>query len=104
MIVTCSGTGVILIARVSAGYLRSGAHAVPGTFADPDCGEVMVHRTIKVLPDPEELAHEALRRFARAAEEAIEEKNSFAVALSGGNTPRRLHELLAAGTAIQPPP
>lgn len=48
-----------------------------------------------VAASPDDLAREAARRFIEAARAAIKERGRFAVALSGGSTPRRLYELLA---------
>jgi 6-phosphogluconolactonase len=51
-----------------------------------------------ILPDPGALADEAARRFASLAQAAIGRHGRFSVALSGGSTPRALHQRLA-----QPP-
>src|SRR5689334_23121132 len=51
-----------------------------------------------VLPTPATLAEEAARRFADLAQAAIGRSGRFTVALSGGSTPRALHQKLA-----QPP-
>jgi len=51
-----------------------------------------------VLPTPAVLADEAARRFADLAQAAIQHNGRFTVALSGGSTPRALHQRLA-----QPP-
>lgn len=59
---------------------------------------------ILVFADPEALARAARDRFADEARAAVRERGTFAVALCGGSTPRRLYELLSelpAGT--QPP-
>jgi 6-phosphogluconolactonase len=48
-----------------------------------------------VLDDTEVLAEEAARRFAALAEAAIARQGRFRVALSGGSTPRALHQRLA---------
>ena len=50
----------------------------------------------RIVPTPEALAEEAARRFARAASDAVRSRGEFVVALSGGETPRRLYERLAA--------
>ena len=50
---------------------------------------------IVILPDPAALADEAARRFANLAQAAVADHGRFAVALSGGSTPRALHERLA---------
>lgn len=49
-----------------------------------------------LFPGIAELAQEAARRFEAIAREAIERQGRFAVALSGGNTPRTIHSILAA--------
>jgi len=48
-----------------------------------------------VLPDPAALAEEGARRFVALAGAAIKTRGRFRVALSGGSTPRALHERLA---------
>ncbi len=50
-----------------------------------------------VLPDLAALAEAAARRFVALAGAAIESHGRFRVALSGGSTPRALHERLARG-------
>ncbi len=51
---------------------------------------------IIVCPDAEALARIAAERFAAAAAEAMSRTGRFAVALSGGSTPRALYRLLAS--------
>ncbi|MDA8137610.1 MAG: 6-phosphogluconolactonase [Desulfobacteraceae bacterium] len=51
---------------------------------------------IRVLPDLDALGRAAAELFARQARLAISRRQRFAVALSGGQTPRGLYELLAA--------
>jgi 6-phosphogluconolactonase len=48
-----------------------------------------------VLPDLNQVAQEAARRWMEIAQRAVAERGSFSVALSGGTTPRTLYELLA---------
>jgi 6-phosphogluconolactonase len=50
---------------------------------------------IEILPDGEALALRAADLFAMAAQEAAAARGRFAVALSGGETPRALYRLLA---------
>ncbi len=52
-------------------------------------------REILVCDDDEAVAREAARRFTAHAAAAIQQRGRFAVALSGGRTPKRLYELLA---------
>ena len=52
-------------------------------------------REILVCNDDEAVAQEAARRFVAHAAAAIQQRGRFAVALSGGSTPKRLFELLA---------
>jgi 6-phosphogluconolactonase len=47
---------------------------------------------VEILPDPEALAHRAAELLLHAAQAA---SGHFAIALSGGSTPRRLYELMA---------
>ena len=51
---------------------------------------------IHLFPDAEELARGAAAFIAAAAEQSIRKRGRFVIALSGGSTPRRLYELLAA--------
>jgi 6-phosphogluconolactonase len=51
---------------------------------------------VEVLADPEAVCRRAAERFARLATAAAGARGRFVVALSGGHTPRRLHELLAS--------
>ncbi len=51
---------------------------------------------LKIVSDPAEVAQEAARRFVAQAQTAISQAGRFTVALSGGNTPRALHNLLVA--------
>ncbi len=51
--------------------------------------------TIEVVADAEAVCRRAAEEFVRAAEGAVGARGRFAVALSGGNTPRRLYALLA---------
>jgi 6-phosphogluconolactonase len=50
---------------------------------------------VVVLPDAAALAGESAGRFATLAQAAIASEGRFTVALSGGSTPRALHERLA---------
>ncbi len=54
-----------------------------------------LNREVLVCATPEAVAREAARRFALHAAAAIQQRGRFAVALSGGSTPKRLYELLA---------
>jgi 6-phosphogluconolactonase len=50
---------------------------------------------IRTLSDPQALYRAAAELFVRQAQLSISRRQRFAVALSGGQTPRRLYELLA---------
>src|SRR2546423_9349225 len=52
--------------------------------------------SVHVFDDPEQVAREAAGLFVRLSIEAVSERGSFSVALSGGTTPRRIYELLAS--------
>lgn len=54
-----------------------------------------VNSTIQTFADPNSLAHAAVVRFVQLAQEAIEARDQFTVALSGGSTPKALYALLA---------
>ena len=51
--------------------------------------------SIEILPDGDAVALRAADLFALAAQEAAAARGRFAVALSGGETPRALYKLLA---------
>jgi 6-phosphogluconolactonase len=51
---------------------------------------------IRIFVDLELLSQEAAKIFANLADQSVCSRGCFAVALSGGNTPRRLHEILAS--------
>lgn len=48
-----------------------------------------------VFDTPEQLAFAAAERFVKYAQEAVTDHGLFSVALAGGNTPRRVYEILA---------
>src|SRR4051812_32956127 len=50
---------------------------------------------IEMFPAPGDLANAAAARFVERAKESIADRHVFTVALSGGSTPRLLHEHLA---------
>jgi 6-phosphogluconolactonase len=56
----------------------------------------MSERVIRIFADAEEVSRAAAQEFARCAAEAIAARGRFTVALSGGSTPHRLYQLLAA--------
>ncbi len=49
---------------------------------------------VEIVSDPESLAQRSVELFIADAQKAIEAKNAFYVAISGGHTPRRFFELL----------
>jgi 6-phosphogluconolactonase len=53
------------------------------------------NRELLVCSDPEAVAREGARRFALHAAAAIQQHGRFAIALSGGSTPKRMYEILA---------
>ncbi len=50
---------------------------------------------LKIYQDLEEVSRNAAQILAEAAKSAVYERGRFSLVLSGGNTPRRLYELLA---------
>jgi 6-phosphogluconolactonase len=56
---------------------------------------------VQVLPDAETLFHTAGDAFARAARDAVRDRGRFAVALSGGSTPRALYAALATDADLR---
>ena len=51
--------------------------------------------TVRVFSTAEEVADAAARQFAELARNAVTNHSRFSAALAGGNSPRRLYELLA---------
>ena len=51
---------------------------------------------IAKLPNADAIAEEAARCWARVAREAVDTRGEFSIALSGGETPRRLYEAMAS--------
>lgn len=56
----------------------------------------MPARTLRIFADVEALNQAAAQEWVRCAREAVAERGRFTVALSGGSTPKRLYQLLAA--------
>jgi 6-phosphogluconolactonase len=56
----------------------------------------MKGREIVITKTPEELSSHAARLFARVGRDAMDRFGSFAVALAGGSTPRKLYSLLSS--------
>jgi 6-phosphogluconolactonase len=48
-----------------------------------------------IVTDEEQLAAKGVQIFAESAQASVDRKGSFAVAISGGSTPRPMHRLLA---------
>jgi 6-phosphogluconolactonase len=61
----------------------------------------VAEREIVILPDAAAIARRGADEFLRCANEAVAQKGSFAVALSGGSTPRVLNSLLADDPALR---
>jgi 6-phosphogluconolactonase len=59
------------------------------------------NREVKILADANGIAETAAAEFVEAAREAIREKDSFSVALSGGSTPKALYGLLTNNPLLQ---
>jgi 6-phosphogluconolactonase len=57
-------------------------------------GDEHARRTLEVLADEAAVAQRGAELLADDAHEAVAQRGPFAVALSGGSTPRRLYELL----------
>lgn len=55
----------------------------------------MTTRILRTFADAEAVSQAAAVEFARSAAEAVQARGRFAVALSGGSTPRRLYQILA---------
>jgi 6-phosphogluconolactonase len=59
------------------------------------------NREIRILADANAIAQTAAAEFLEAAKEAVREKGSFSVALSGGSTPKALYGLLINNPVLQ---
>jgi len=57
-------------------------------------------RIPRIFPNPDALSAGAARRFVELATASIAARGRFAVALSGGSTPKRLYQLLASPNFI----
>lgn len=64
---------------------------------------VMATREIRKLSTPQDLFRAAAEEFIRAANDAVEKRGRFAVALAGGSTPKGLYTLLAANAGASLP-
>lgn len=56
---------------------------------------------VRIFASPEHLSHAAAERFCRIGQQAIRDRGRFTVALSGGSTPRGMHEELVRNFATQ---
>jgi 6-phosphogluconolactonase len=56
---------------------------------------------VRIFASPEHLFHAAAERFCLIGQQAIRDRGRFSVALSGGSTPRGLHEELARNFSSQ---
>jgi 6-phosphogluconolactonase len=61
-------------------------------------------RPVRVYKDAQELALKAARRFARLADQYTVASGGFAVALSGGSTPKAMFSILAASPFLETVP
>jgi 6-phosphogluconolactonase len=59
------------------------------------------NREVRTLADANAIAQTAAAEFLEAAKEAVREKGSFSVALSGGSTPKVLYGLLINNPVLQ---
>lgn len=53
-------------------------------------------RNVQILPDLEAISYKAASLFVNASRNSIATRTKFAVAISGGSTPRRLYTLLSS--------
>jgi 6-phosphogluconolactonase len=56
---------------------------------------------VRILTNIDAIARRAAQDFVQSATQAVSEKGSFAVALSGGSTPKALYSLLANDAALR---
>ncbi len=59
------------------------------------------NREVRILADANGIAQTAAAEFLEAAREAVQEKDSFCVALAGGSTPKALYGLLTNNPLLQ---
>ena len=64
----------------------------------------LVKLDLIIAADVDELSRRAAAEVARLASEAVAARGRFAVALSGGSTPRRLYRLLVEEDTLNPLP
>jgi 6-phosphogluconolactonase len=57
---------------------------------------------VRILTNIDAIAKRAAQDFLQSATQAVSEKGSFTVALSGGSTPKALYSLLATDAALRP--
>ena len=60
-----------------------------------------LQRDVRILANQSAIARRAAQEFVQAATQAVSEKGSFHVALSGGSTPKALYSLLAEDAALR---
>ena len=60
-----------------------------------------INREVRILANANAIAETAAAEFVEAARRAVQKKNSFTVALSGGSTPKALYELLVNNPLLQ---
>jgi 6-phosphogluconolactonase len=65
--------------------------------------KMLAEPQVRIFASPEHLFRAAAENFCRIGSQAIRNQGRFAVALSGGSTPRGLHEELARNFATQVP-
>jgi 6-phosphogluconolactonase len=63
--------------------------------ATGECDALIHSAEIRVLTTPQELFSAAAEEVVRSANEAVNERGRFTIALSGGSTPKSLYNLLA---------
>jgi 6-phosphogluconolactonase len=87
--------GPRLVEREDKSIRRCGPCHVRASVQNCTTMEQGFQPEIRVLPTIAEVAEEAARRVTEASADAIANKDSFSIALSGGHTPEKLFELLA---------
>jgi 6-phosphogluconolactonase len=56
---------------------------------------------LRILPNGEAVAQEAARFIVERIKEVLGQRDRFAICLSGGSTPKRLHQLLASAPLVE---
>ncbi len=77
--------------------------APPGAHSSKWFPRVSTAPQVRIFNSPQELFHGAAEKFCEVGADAIQKRGRFTVALSGGSTPRGLHQELATSFSSKLP-